>query len=83
MQTVKWQQYQAIYRGDNHTVVGALKIAQHVRSPQLNNRRDIIVYLPPSYEQSDAHYPVIYMQDGQNLFDQATHRRVDLSGGFV
>lgn len=32
--------------------------------------RDVFVYLPPGYEQDTAkRYPVLYMQDGQNLFD--------------
>jgi predicted alpha/beta superfamily hydrolase len=31
-----------------------------------------LVYLPPSYSQSDKYFPVIYMHDGQNLFDQST-----------
>lgn len=31
-----------------------------------------MVYLPPSYDTSDRRYPVLYMQDGQNLFDHAT-----------
>lgn len=35
--------------------------------------RDIIVWLPPSYDLlSYKHYPVFYMQDGQNIFDPAT-----------
>lgn len=35
--------------------------------------RDIIVWLPPGYEtDSTATYPVIYMHDGQNLFDPTT-----------
>jgi predicted alpha/beta superfamily hydrolase len=55
---------------DVHTVVGTLKVRRGVRSPQLANRRDLYVYLPPSYDRSDACYPVIYMHDGQNLFDQ-------------
>ena len=28
--------------------------------------------MPPGYDQSDARYPVLYLQDGQNLFDPAT-----------
>jgi len=28
------------------------------------------VYLPPGYDQDDRRYPVLYMQDGQNLFDE-------------
>jgi len=31
--------------------------------------RDIYVYLPPGYDASDARYPVLYMQDGQNCWD--------------
>lgn len=32
----------------------------------------IWVYLPPNYEKSSKRFPVIYMHDGQNLFDNAT-----------
>jgi len=30
------------------------------------------LYLPPDYNSSDKNYPVIYMHDAQNLFDNAT-----------
>ena len=40
--------------------------------PQLNRNRRIWLYLPPDYATSGKHYPVIYMQDGQNLFDANT-----------
>lgn len=40
--------------------------------PQLDKKRKIWVYLPLSYENTNAKYPVIYMHDGQNLFDKAT-----------
>lgn len=40
--------------------------------PQLNTKRRIWLYLPPSYTTSKKSYPVIYMHDGQNLFDVAT-----------
>jgi predicted alpha/beta superfamily hydrolase len=44
-----------------------------MRSRILRNERDVIVYLPPDYdEQQDRHFPILYMQDGQNLFDPAT-----------
>ncbi|MGH9329210.1 MAG: alpha/beta hydrolase [Vicinamibacterales bacterium] len=43
-----------------------------VWSPQLRNRRDVDVYLPPSYADARDRYPVLYMQDGQNLCDPAT-----------
>ena len=31
--------------------------------------RGVTVYLPPGYDEHDRRYPVLYMQDGQNLFD--------------
>lgn len=40
--------------------------------PQLNAYRRIWVYLPADYNTSDLSYPVLYMHDGQNLFDQIT-----------
>ncbi len=41
--------------------------------PGLNRQRTVRLYLPPSYATSgDKRYPVIYMHDAQNLFDDAT-----------
>ncbi len=40
--------------------------------PQLNRSRRIMIYLPPDYETTQKRYPVMYMHDGQNLFDDAT-----------
>ena len=44
-----------------------------IEAPQLNSERKIWVYLPIEYKtNSSKKYPVIYMHDGQNLFDQKT-----------
>ena len=40
--------------------------------PQLDRHRRIWLYLPPEYTNSKKKYPVIYMHDGQNLFEEAT-----------
>lgn len=40
--------------------------------PQLNRFRKIWIYLPPDYYDTTKKYPVLYMQDGQNLFDNTT-----------
>ena len=41
--------------------------------PQLGRTRRIWLYMPTGYdEHPDKRYPVIYMHDGQNLFDEAT-----------
>jgi len=40
--------------------------------PQLDRTRRIWIYFPPDYETSGLNYPVLYMHDGQNLFDATT-----------
>lgn len=40
--------------------------------PQLNRYRRIWIYLPETYAVTKKRYPVIYMQDGQNIFDEKT-----------
>jgi predicted alpha/beta superfamily hydrolase len=46
---------------------------EHIRgfeSKILGNTRDVTVYLPAGYDdRDDRRYPVLYMQDGQNLFE--------------
>jgi predicted alpha/beta superfamily hydrolase len=50
----------------------SLQVLEGVYSPELDNRRDVLVSLPASYHGSHRTYPVLYMQDGQNLFDPET-----------
>lgn len=38
----------------------------------LNRTRNIRIYLPPNYSNTERRYPVLYMHDGQNLFDDKT-----------
>src|SRR6478752_6825672 len=40
--------------------------------PQLNRVRRIWIYIPQGYNDCDKRYPVIYMHDGKNLFDEST-----------
>ena len=40
--------------------------------PQLKRTRRVWIYLPPTYNSSTKKYPVLYMHDGQNVFDDAT-----------
>jgi predicted alpha/beta superfamily hydrolase len=54
-------------------VTGELIVHADFASRILGNRRDLWVYLPPGYhEDGDRHYPVLYMHDGNNLFDEDT-----------
>ncbi|WP_042460252.1 alpha/beta hydrolase [Neobacillus dielmonensis] len=38
----------------------------------LEQDRQITVYLPETYQTGDKHYPVLYMHDGQNVFEDAS-----------
>lgn len=67
-----WQPYTQGKTPDEHSITGDLRITRAVHSPQLDNTRDILVWLPDSYTGSDKRYPVLYMHDGQNLFDDTT-----------
>ena len=40
--------------------------------PQLNKVRRVWVYLPEDYAVSKKRYPVLYMQDGQNVFEDSS-----------
>lgn len=47
---------------------GQVEIIEDFHSKDLKNR-DLFIYLPPDYQDSDHRYPVLYLHDGQNLFD--------------
>lgn len=49
-----------------------LRLHRQFHSAILPDDRDLIVYLPEEYERGDRHYPVLYLHDGQNLFDGNT-----------
>jgi predicted alpha/beta superfamily hydrolase len=56
-----------------HTAVGNTHVVMsHFFIPQLQRSRRVWIYLPENYYTSSENYPVLYMQDGQNLFDQGT-----------
>jgi len=56
-----------------HTLTGDIRVHKNFHSKILTNDRDVLVYLPPSYEaQKKERYPVFYLNDGQNLFDGGT-----------
>jgi predicted alpha/beta superfamily hydrolase len=56
-----------------NTLTGTLRVHKALQSRFLKETRDVIVYLPPQYNSAlDKRYPVLYLHDGQNLFDAAT-----------
>lgn len=68
--TLRWR-LPEIPRG--HTISKNVQlISDSFFIPQLNRKRKISIYLPANYSTSKERYPVLYMQDGQNLFDEFT-----------
>jgi predicted alpha/beta superfamily hydrolase len=52
---------------------GRIRLHKRLESRYASTRRDLVVYLPPGYDPAGrTRYPVLYLQDGQNLFDPAT-----------
>lgn len=67
---IEWNEYPLAGTGAEGQA--ALRVYPDILSPQLRNYRDILVALPPGYGAGDDRHPVIYLQDGQNLFDPMT-----------
>lgn len=44
-------------------------ISEEFDMPEMIKTRRVSVLLPHDYDRTDKHYPVLYLQDGQNLFD--------------
>jgi predicted alpha/beta superfamily hydrolase len=56
-----------------HTLTGDIRRHEDFHSSYLDHDRTVIVYLPPGYDPDAAtRYPVLYLHDGQNVFDRAT-----------
>ncbi len=59
--------------GSNSTAAANVQVLSNsFAMPPLNRTRKIWIYLPPNYTQSTDSFAVLYMHDGQNLFDNAT-----------
>lgn len=56
----------------NHTLTGEFRHHTNFHSNFLAHNRDVVVYLPPGYENAAKRFPVFYLHDGQNVFDAAT-----------
>ncbi len=59
---------------EGRTLTGDVRVVAGFRSHVLDNERDVHVWLPPDYEQNDParRFPVLYLHDGQNVFDTST-----------
>jgi len=54
-------------------IVGTVRYHHAMKSLALRYARDVVVWLPPSYSTTTTtRYPVLYVHDGQNVFDAST-----------
>jgi predicted alpha/beta superfamily hydrolase len=68
-----WRNPQVARARAPSTATASVSVLDHVfLMPELERTRRILLYLPPDYATSDESYPVLYMQDGQNVFDATT-----------
>lgn len=66
-----WIDYET-HRPEARAVAERLKAFPRVEDPATGRAREILVHLPPTHDDADRTYPVLYMLDGQNLFDEGT-----------
>ena len=66
----EWEEYPLA--GTGAVGQATIRVLREVLSPQLRSYRDLLVALPADYAAGSDRHPVIYLQDGQNLFDPAT-----------
>jgi predicted alpha/beta superfamily hydrolase len=73
-QVAAWDDKSGRVAPKQHTATPQVHVlAQAFAMPQLGRTRRILVYLPADYAaQPKRHYPVLYLHDGQNVFDAAT-----------
>ena len=62
-----WRKHKAMF--NEFYLPEKITIAEDFEIPQLIKTRRITALVPHDYRHNDKHYPVIYLQDGQNLFD--------------
>ncbi|MBL7816166.1 MAG: T9SS type A sorting domain-containing protein [Saprospiraceae bacterium] len=69
-QVLSWKD---LVRNSNTSAASNVRIVSHnFYMPQFNRTRRVLIYLPPQYADTSKRFPVMYMQDGQNLFDKYT-----------
>ena len=59
-------------RRSQHTLSGDVRLFERFQSRFLAHPRPLWIYLPPQYQRETRSYPVLYLHDGQNIFDGAT-----------
>ena len=73
-QVAAWSSPGSAAKPQKHTATAQVHVIREAFAiPQLRRSRRVLVYLPADYgAQPKRRYPVLYMHDGQNVFDAAT-----------
>ena len=64
-----WRQNGVSFRLD---LMPKIQLIKRFTMPQLKRRRKVYALLPHDYERSGKRYPVLYLQDAQNLFGEGS-----------
>ncbi len=74
LQVLSWQDAGRLPAARSHSASASVRLlALAFAMPQLGRTRRVWLYAPPDYDQQPTRrYPVLYVQDGQNVFDQVT-----------
>ena len=74
VQVLNWEDLGGPVPPRHHSATAGVQVlALDFPVPQLHRRRRVWLYLPPDYGSSpERRYPVLYLQDGQNVFDEFT-----------
>ena len=67
-----WHEYHLVHDQPPPPWPGRLWLRRDVESPQLGNRRDLLVWTPPQADEEPGPFPVLYLHDAQNLFHAET-----------
>lgn len=67
-----WEDLSGNNQGDGNPAANVKILSNDFYMPQLGRNRRIWIQLPLDYDFSQKNYPVLYMHDGQNLFDNST-----------
>ena len=72
LQILGWEDLDGNGGGQSTAAENVSIISDSFYMPQFNRYRRVWIYLPPDYHTTTYGYPVLYMHDGQNVFDDLT-----------
>ncbi len=72
LQILGWEDLDGNGGGQSTAASNVSIVTDSFYMSELDRYRRVWIYLPPDYDQTNYSYPVLYMHDGQNVFDNLT-----------